>query len=90
MATGRRSSANRVDRAVLDLAEAVVLPGREGEVFDAVVADEDERGVRSSSSPSRRCWPRLRAHRVDPGDAVRVRLVRADPASRSVEFTRVG
>ena len=31
--------------AVIDLAEAVLLSGREGEVFDAVVVDEDERGA---------------------------------------------
>ena len=38
--------ANRVERAAIDLAEAIVLQGREGEVFDAVVTDEDDRGVR--------------------------------------------
>ena len=36
--------ANTVDRAVIDLAEAVLLAGREGEVFDAVVVDEDRHG----------------------------------------------
>ena len=40
------SRANRVDRAAIDLAEAVVLHGREGEVFEAVVTDEDDRGAR--------------------------------------------
>ena len=32
-------------RAVIDLAEAVLLAGRVGEVFDAVVVDEDRRGA---------------------------------------------
>ena len=38
--------ASRVDRAALDVAEAVVLAGREGSVFDAVVTDQDDRGAR--------------------------------------------
>jgi DNA-directed RNA polymerase subunit E'/Rpb7 len=74
---------------VLDLAEALVLAGREGELFDAVVTDEDDRGARIQV-----CDPaivaRVEARRVDPGDEIRVRLVRADPASRSIEFERVG
>jgi exoribonuclease R len=80
--------AARADRAALDLAEALVLAGREGEVFDAVVTDEDDRGARIQV-----CEPavmaRVAARRVDPGDEIRVRLVRADPASRSIEFDRV-
>jgi exoribonuclease R len=80
--------ANKVDRAALDAAEAVVLAGREGEVFDAVVTDEDDRGVRIQI-----CEPavvaRVAARHVDPGDEIRVRLTRADPAVRIVEFARV-
>jgi exoribonuclease R len=80
--------ANRVDRAALDVSEAIVLAGREGELFDAVVTDEDERGVRIQI-----CDPaivsRVAAHSVDPGDAVRVRLTGADPAARAVTFERV-
>ncbi len=82
------SRAAQADRAALDLAEALVLRGREGEVFDAVVTDEDERGARIQV-----CEPaimaRVAARRVDPGDEIRVRLVRADAASRSIEFDRV-
>jgi exoribonuclease R len=80
--------ASQIDRAALDLAEAVVLSGREGELFDAVVTDEDDRGVRIQV-----CDPaivaRLDARRVDPGDEVRVRLVRVDVGDRRVEFERV-
>jgi exoribonuclease R len=36
----------QVERAVIDLAEAAILRGREGEVFAAVVTDLDERGAR--------------------------------------------
>ncbi len=82
------SRASQIDRAALDLAEAVVLAGREGELFDAVVTDEDDRGVRIQV-----CDPavvaRVDARRVDPGDEIRVRLVRAEPAKGRVEFERV-
>lgn len=80
--------ANRAEREALDLAEAVVLAGREGELFDAVVVDEGEWGVEIQI-----CEPailtRISARRVDPGDDVRVRLVAADPIRRRVEFERV-
>jgi exoribonuclease R len=80
--------AAQIDRAALDLAEAVVLSGREGELFDAVVTDEDDRGARIQV-----CNPaivaRVDARRVDPGDEIRVRLVRVDVAERRVEFQRV-
>jgi exoribonuclease R len=81
--------AAQAGRAALDLAEALVLTGREGEIFDAVVTDEDDRGARIQV-----CEPaimaRVDARRVDPGDEIRVKLVGADPTSRSVEFERVG
>jgi exoribonuclease R len=81
--------ANSVDRAVIDLAEAVLLAGREGEVFDAVVVDEDRRGpVVQLVEPA--VLARVAANRVDPGDAVRVRLDAADPDARTIAFTRVG
>ena len=35
---------NRVDNAVDNLAEAVLLAGREGELFDGVIVDEDRNG----------------------------------------------
>jgi exoribonuclease R len=80
--------AAQADRAALDLAEALVLRGREGEIFDAVVTDEDDRGARIQV-----CEPaimaRVVARRVDPGDEIRVKLVGVDPTSRSIEFERV-
>jgi hypothetical protein len=33
---------------------------------------------------------RIRASKVDPGSPVRAKLVNADPATRRVEFERVG
>lgn len=78
-----------IDRAAIDFAEAVFLDGEDGSTFDAIVIDEDDRGVtiRLAEPP---VIGRCRARHVDPGDALRVRLVEADPASRTVEFERVG
>ena len=67
-----------------------LLAGREGEVFDAVVVDEDRRGARRSSSSTRRCSPASQAHRVDPGDEIRVQLHTVDLAARRIELSRVG
>lgn len=83
------SLAGRVDRAAIDLAEAILLQDRVGEVFEAVVTDEDDRGVRIQI-----CDPavvaRTPAHRVDPGDEIQVKLVAVDVAERRVDFDRVG
>ena len=78
----------QIERAVIDLAEAVMLRGREGEVFDAVVTDEDERGVRIQL----RDLPivaRVVAHKVEPGSRLRVTLAGADPATRTLAFKRL-
>lgn len=79
------SVANRLDRAVLDLVEAVVLRGREGEVFDAVVTDIDERGARMQLCDLA-VVARVSANAVQPGDPLQVELVEADPARRLVRF----
>ncbi|MCB0969080.1 MAG: RNB domain-containing ribonuclease, partial [Ilumatobacter sp.] len=81
--------ANRAERMALDLAEAVVLRDRVGEVFDAVVVDESERGVEVQiADPA--VLVRLSAHRVDPGDTVTVRLEAVDVDQRTVTFQRIG
>jgi len=83
------SLANRVDAAVLDLAEAVLLAGREGDVLDAVVVDEDDRGALAQfADPA--VLARVSAHNVDPGDDVRVKVVAVDVEARHVELERVG
>jgi exoribonuclease R len=80
--------ANRAERQALDLAEAVVLSGREGEIFEAVVVDEGDWGVEVQiSDPA--VLVRTTARRVDPGDDLRVRLVSADPVRREIAFERV-
>ena len=80
--------ASQVERVVSDLAEAIVLDGREGSRFDAVVTDVDERGARIQL-----CDPAVIA-RVDDkgavaGDRVRVALTSVDVAQRRVAFQRV-
>jgi len=78
----------RVERAVLDLVEAVTLKGCEGRTYEAVVTDVDDRGARIQiAEPA--VVARVNAHRVEPGDELAVRLVSADPAKRTVTFERI-
>jgi exoribonuclease R len=80
---------SQIDRAVIDLAETVMLHGQEGHVFGAIVTDLDERGARIQLKQ----YPvvaRVTAHHAEPGDEVRVRLTGADPATRVLAFERVG
>jgi exoribonuclease R len=75
----------QIDRAVIDLAEAVMLQDREGESFAAVVTDADERGARIQL----RDLPvvtRLALRGAAPGDAVTVRLTAADPDRQRIMF----
>jgi exoribonuclease R len=77
--TGR---AGRVERGVVDLVEAAILAGREGERFDAVVIDD---GLVQLREPAVR--GRLEDGGPPPGREVAVRLQKADMATRSVSFT---
>jgi VacB/RNase II family 3'-5' exoribonuclease len=80
--------AGQIDRAVIDLAEAVMLQGREGETFAAVVTDADDRGARIQL----RDLPivtRVAMTGAEPGDAVTVRLTAADPDRQRVSFEPV-
>lgn len=81
--------AGQITRAVIDLAEAVMLDGREGEIFPAVVTDVTERGERMQLSDLP-VVANVGANKVSPGDVVKVKLVSADPEQRRVEFQRVG
>src|SRR3954470_17139924 len=74
--------AGRVERGVVDLVEAAVLAGREGERFDAVVVDE---GLVQPREPAVR--GRLEDGGPPPGRAVTVRLETADVQARTVAFT---
>jgi hypothetical protein len=79
-AADRRARA--IERGVVDLVEAVLLAGREGERFPAVVVD---RGLVQLQDPAVRA--RLDVDGPEPGSEVSVRLDRADPATRSVTFS---
>ncbi len=83
------SRAGSLDRAVVDLLEALVLSsvGRD-ETFDAVVVDH-----RSSGAVVQLSEPAVVATVDDDlelGDEVRVRVVDADPVARRVELRVVG
>jgi exoribonuclease R len=82
------SLAGRVDRAVIDLAETVLLKGGEGKLFSAVVTDLDERGARIQLTDLP-VVARVDAKNVAPGDALRVRLTAIDPVQRALHFDRV-
>ena len=78
----------QIERAVIDLAETVMLRDRIGERFEAVVTDLDERGTRIQL----RDLPvvaRVSAHQVEPGDTIRVQLTGADPETRKLTFQRM-
>ena len=82
------SLGGQIDRAVIDLAEAVMLKDSIGQIVPAVVTDVDERGARMQL----RDLPvvaRVDAHGVAPGDIVQVRLIAADPEQRSISFQRI-
>lgn len=82
------SRSSRVERAVIDLAEAFVMHGCAGRTYDAVVTDVDDRGARIQlADPA--VVARVSAHRVEPGDALTVRLVAADVDKRTVTFDRI-
>ena len=81
------SESSRIERAVLDLAEAVMLQLHEGETFDAVVVDDDEAVTRIQLCDVA-VLAKVKAHGVVPGDELRVKLVRVDVEHRTVEFQR--
>jgi hypothetical protein len=78
-AGSRRAQA--VERGVVDLVEAVLLSGREGERFEAVVIDDQL--VQLRDPPVR---AKLEVGCPSPGSEIAVRLERADPATRTVAF----
>ena len=80
--------ANQIDRAVIDLAEAATLSGREGQSFAAVVTDVDEYGVRIQLCDVP-VVARVEAHSVKPGEQLTVRLAATDPVRRTVAFSRI-
>jgi exoribonuclease R len=83
------SLANRVDRACLDQVEAWVLGGRIGHEFDAMVLRSETGGaeVFLTDPP---VLARCEGDGLPEGERIRVRLVTADAATRTVVFERTG
>ena len=77
-----------IQRAVIDLAEAVALKDRIGETFAAVVTDVDQRGPRIQLC-GLPVVSRLKDDEVAAGQAIKVRLDLADPATRRIAFSVV-
>ena len=82
------SLSGRIERSVVDLAETVLLKGREGALFEAIVTDLDDRGARIQLCDLP-VVARVDTHNVAPGDTMRVRLTTIDPVARSLRFERV-
>ena len=79
--------AGTATRGAIDLAEAVLLQPRIGEVFDAAVLDRDDRGRSSGTIAIDEPAVRARCDGDLPlGERVQVRLTSADPATRKVLF----
>lgn len=80
--------AGQIERAVVDLAETVMLAGDEGRNFQAIVTDEDDRGARIQLVDLP-IVARVVAHNVTPGDEIRVKLTNVDPVHRTLVFQRM-
>ena len=77
-----------MDSAVLELAEAVILSGRLGEIFDGTVTDIDQRGARVQlAEPA--VITRVPANGQQMGEPVRVRLEEVDAKRRLARFSLV-
>ncbi len=79
----------QIGRSVIDLAEAVMLKDRMGEICAAIVTDVDERGTRIQLVDLP-IVTRIVAHGVTPGEMLRVQLLSVTLEQRSAEFKRVG
>lgn len=79
------STAGRIDRAVIDLAEAVMLDGQEGQSFAAVVTDLDDKSARIQLCDLP-IVARVSAAGLSPGNRITIRLDEANPKKRSLKF----
>ncbi|RUX03537.1 RNB domain-containing ribonuclease, partial [Mesorhizobium sp. M8A.F.Ca.ET.059.01.1.1] len=88
-AMGRADSrASLINHAAIDLAEAVMLEGREGETFKAVVTDVVDHGVRVQLADMP-VVANVKASGLRQGEDLKLRLVLADPDQRSIVFEPV-
>ena len=79
------SIGSRIERATLDLAEAVLLRGHEGERFRAVVTGTDEHGARLQLLDVP-VVTRIPTDGLTENAQIEVALVAADPAKRETRF----
>jgi exoribonuclease R len=77
--------ASQINHAAIDLAEAVMLKGHEGETFKAVVTDFVDHGVRAQLADMP-VVANVKAYGLRQGDDLTLRLVSADPDQRSIVF----
>ncbi|WP_027166410.1 RNB domain-containing ribonuclease [Mesorhizobium sp. WSM3224] len=77
--------ASQINHAAIDLAEAVMLKGREGETFKAVVTDFVDHGVRVQLADMP-VVASVKASGLRQGDGLSLKLVAADPDQRSIVF----
>jgi exoribonuclease R len=77
----------QIQRAAVDLAETVMLHGREDEIFSSVVTDVDQRGARIQLC-ALPVAARVDAEGVQAGEVLPVRLVSADPERRELRFSQ--
>jgi exoribonuclease R len=79
--------AHEIDRAIVDLTEAVLLAPRVGETFAAVVVESGPKGgAVQLTDPAVRA--RCEGAGLPLGEQIQVRLEQADPATRTVMFRR--
>lgn len=76
----------QISRAVIDLAEAVMLSNAVGTDFAATAVDSDDRGSRIQLD-ALPIVARVREPGLTPGQAVRVRVTAVDMAKRRVSFS---
>jgi exoribonuclease R len=76
----------RLDRATVDLMEALILTGRVGEVFPAVVTAIDDEGRATVQLADPAVIARLDGTGLEPGVEASVRLVAADVSAGEVHF----
>ncbi|TGQ17579.1 MULTISPECIES: RNB domain-containing ribonuclease [unclassified Mesorhizobium] len=77
--------ASQINHAAIDLAEAVMLQGHEGETFRAVVTDFVDHGVRAQLADMP-VVANVKASGLRQGDSLTLKLVTADPDQRSIVF----
>ena len=78
---------SQIHRAVVDLAEAVLLHGQEGRPFRAVATEVDRRGARIQLCDLP-VAARVAGEDIEPGDVLSVILTEANADTRTVTFVR--